>query len=109
MEYLLKVKLRGRRERKKRRKRERFVPAITGDLAIVARTRGLADGERESKKLQTNNLLRNLCSSIHRTQNKFVKTSNRRLQADHYLTQVSTNQPRFLPRISRRRRIIGKH
>lgn len=49
MEYLLKVKLRDCRERKKKRKRKRFVPTITGDLAIVARTRGFADGERESK------------------------------------------------------------
>lgn len=46
---LLKIKLRGRTERKKKRKRKRFVAAIIEDLAIVARTRGLADGERKSK------------------------------------------------------------
>lgn len=39
-----------------------------GSRSCYAHAKRVACGERESKKRQTNNLLRNLCSSIHRTQ-----------------------------------------
>jgi len=70
--YLLTMKLRGRRKGK------RFVLAIIlSDLAIIACTRGIVWQEGIQKQLQTNNLLRNLCSSIHRMQINLWKQFSR--------------------------------
>lgn len=68
--YLLTIRLRGRRVKKNNWKKKRFVPAIYRISQLLrARDKSRAAGkEIQKKNLQTNNLLRNLCSSIHRTQ-----------------------------------------